>query len=50
MQRLNGGSVIPPIGDEEEDIRNVDSWAAWKAQKIFDGVLKVESRDGTSLV
>lgn len=47
VQRLKGGSVIPPLGDgEEEDTRNVDSWAAWRAQQVMDGVLKPESRGG----
>ncbi|PVH97059.1 putative oxidoreductase [Periconia macrospinosa] len=46
MQRLKGGSVIPPLGDEEDDTRDVDSWAVWRAQQVMDGVLKPESRGG----
>jgi isopenicillin N synthase-like dioxygenase len=47
VQRLKGGSVIPPLEDgEEDDTRNVDSWAAWRAQQIMNGVLKAESRGG----
>jgi isopenicillin N synthase-like dioxygenase len=47
MHRLQGGNVIPPLRDgEEDDERNVDSWAAWRAQQIMNGVLKAESRGG----
>jgi isopenicillin N synthase-like dioxygenase len=50
VQRLKGGSVIPPVGDgEEDDTRDVDSWAAWRAQQVIDGVLKPESRGGMKL-
>lgn len=47
VQRLKGGNVIPQLKNgEEEDERNVDSWAAWRAQQIMNGALKPESRGG----
>ena len=47
MQRLQGGSAIPPLRDgEEDDSRDVDSWAAWRVRQIMEGVLKPESRGG----
>lgn len=47
VQRLKGGRVIPPLGeDEEEDTRTLDAWAAWRAQQIMDGQLKPQSRGG----
>jgi hypothetical protein len=47
MQRRRGGSVIPPLGDgQEDDRRDVDSWAVWRAEQIIDGSLKPESRGG----
>lgn len=47
VERLKGSSVIPSLGnDEEEDTRNVDVWATWRAQQIIDRVLKPQSKDG----
>jgi isopenicillin N synthase-like dioxygenase len=47
VRRLKGGGVIPALSEgEEEDARNVDAWAAWRAQQIMNGELKPQSRGG----
>lgn len=49
VQRLKGGNIIPPLQDgQDDDTRDVDDWAAWRAQQIMDGVLKPKSRGGGS--
>lgn len=45
VQRLKEGDVIPRLKDgEAEDMRTVDSWAAWRAQQIMNGERKPQTR------
>jgi isopenicillin N synthase-like dioxygenase len=50
MRRLEGGSLIPRLTDEEEEeTRSVSEWAAWRAGQIMKGELKPQTRGGKPL-
>jgi isopenicillin N synthase-like dioxygenase len=47
MRRLEGGTIIPPLGDGEvEETRSVSEWAAGRAEQIIKGELKPQTRGG----
>lgn len=50
MQRLKS-DIIPPVQQGEEDeIRSVVEWAAWRARQVMLGQLKPQTRGGKSVV
>ncbi|KAE8360750.1 hypothetical protein BDV27DRAFT_167463 [Aspergillus caelatus] len=50
MRRIRGGKIPPLSEGEEEEIRPVNEWAAWRSRQIILGHLKPQSRGGNMAV
>ncbi|GKZ26049.1 hypothetical protein AbraIFM66951_005081 [Aspergillus brasiliensis] len=46
MRRIRGGRIPVLAEGEEEELRSVDEWAAWRAKQVILGVLKPQTRGG----
>ncbi|KAK2608362.1 hypothetical protein QQS21_003047 [Conoideocrella luteorostrata] len=46
MRRLHGGLIPPVRPDQEDELRPVNEWAAWRTTQIIRGELKPHTRGG----